>query len=525
MAAQSKLGSTYETMLAELFRLMADCMPLESVRSFRLTARAVTNSVDDVYLFTRFYAIFPELRKFGDDFALALVRAREDHSKAWNNFLTDGSGLKLNIHSFFKTAILKRDTTMIAWILVAADHLKGSVRFHFGRECCYMTVADEWYLGTHMAWTFLRNAWAAVDGIEGRFRGTGVWLHWLGEVVCKLPDEGKETACFHFLRKCLHDMVKRPWDSADVQIFLDAFEGRAQSGLTARAMDAARGAGITFDLTNLQTHYSHRDFLNADKGRRTSSHRLVLPWIKMHSQWDGVDIVPSNPKSLHDRARGVPRDVGALQTEHVGSDGDRPVHRRLVVALGRQTYEFAYSVRPGSAVSGIALPTARKPVSIRADIHKLHGSGSSHASQRHAEQVPRPLRPGRGPAGTAVPCLYRMARVDTDDQYVRLPRKLVDTAWRSPFRLSNPFIPSFHRSPRTEVASSLFPIEETTPSNLQKRNNHGRVGEYGDYLMIRQVTPFFTVRHANDSTAGHPSFGGEISDLQSGLSFTLEDHS
>lgn len=254
MAAQSKLHSSIHDVPPEIYRIMATFMPPQSVKSFRLTKRAVSNSLDAVYFFTRFYEMFPEMLKCGEAFALALVQAREDSINVVRNYVMKGTNAGPTIRFFFEDVISERNATKLGWILDAIDfRLKASdLAARVAQSLCVMAVTQGWYLGISMIWTSVYGIWDEVNNNR---------LKWLGGVLCKSEDAGKEAAGFHLLRKCCEEFTEKPWNIRKIESFFHAFTNRAQCGLTTRAMKFIQRSGITFDLVDSHTLHIHQRLL------------------------------------------------------------------------------------------------------------------------------------------------------------------------------------------------------------------------------------------------------------------------
>ena len=256
MAGQSKLSPFPD--VPELLRLMAECMPLESVRCFRLTSRLVPLSVDDVYLYGRFHTLFPELRKCGDDFALVIVRARGNRRGANASlFLTVEDTEPPNVNTFARRAIVRRNTEMLAWCVDTVNVCLHGQSSHSTALLLLaeLSVVNGWLLGLRMVLASLPAALASPTPAQYHTH-----LKEVGHILCEAEDSKNMNCGINFVRGCIENFSRTTWSMEMVKSIFHHLGWRPELG--DKILELLGEKRVSIDMSDLETPVSQRGFFS-----------------------------------------------------------------------------------------------------------------------------------------------------------------------------------------------------------------------------------------------------------------------
>jgi hypothetical protein len=248
---------------AELFLLMSEYMALAEVQSFRLVARPVSAAVNILQFLSRFCDIFPEVRKLGNEFAVAVISAR--HPNSWEEHLceVDSTTEKQNLRSYINLAVTNRDITMLEWCLSSLsnctialmndDHQHYDYDLQYALRVTLETAADlagsvDWSLGADAILRTLTSGWAIEDrGYVGNLSLTAHRMRWLGSAVCKLVDTGKGRAGFHLMCEVFRSCSMR-WQGGSMKSLFQELAKCTEKNLPADALHVLHERHSRFNL-------------------------------------------------------------------------------------------------------------------------------------------------------------------------------------------------------------------------------------------------------------------------------------
>jgi hypothetical protein len=249
----------------ELLLRMSRFMARQEVTTFRSLVRPVAAVVNALEFFSRFYVIFRELRMCGDDFALMLVRAREDKD-SWESQLaaqqSEGNGMDKNLRYYFAKGIREKDVTVLNWCLdtvsrhVQSNHytwnedfvsaLQNTVKLGL-RE----SVTTGWYLGIRLTMEALYHAWLAEDERNETVvpYKVGARLSHIASVMVAVEGPISEYFLSYSLSK-----FDAYWNSENICVFLAELGKAPDADLAGRvAQTLLKQRHVEFDMRDVRT--------------------------------------------------------------------------------------------------------------------------------------------------------------------------------------------------------------------------------------------------------------------------------
>lgn len=205
----------------------------------RLSSPTVAEKLDVVRLYTRFCLFFPTYLQYGTDFAIDLVRARNDES-SWTWQLNPQQDTPPTYHKSNKSlqywvdhAIAERNLGMLTCCLDTLSRYRQFPVFQndsqlvsrltkLAKRIVIAAGKRGWSMGVHLASELVMDQWRKLDDSVDKFKPDAFRICWIITAIVEASSPVLSDAVVHIMDTFLRNMADDPWDrNTSVAAFYD----------------------------------------------------------------------------------------------------------------------------------------------------------------------------------------------------------------------------------------------------------------------------------------------------------------